>query len=405
MTHCPEWNERGEEPPSIPFGTVMHYNDSLTVLLREIFGTQTTFVSVILLSFCFAVMYILVHDPLKSVYLAVGCLLLLIATLHPWYLTLITLFLVFFPSRAWLYLHIAVVFTFPVLHVAYYTGVFQEIHWVKWFEYLPFYALLIWDTFKKTQVFPARHFAPVRSISLIIPTLNESANIRQCLASIEKNRTVLETIVVDGGSTDDTQEIARQVGAHVIQAPKGRGYQIYAGVSQASGDVILILHADCLLDTDILPQILHKLNEYPYYIGGSVGMAYLTQTFAKRIIAGLNNSRARWTGIAFGDQVQFFRREALPLIGGYPEMMLMEDVELSMRLKEHGSLCFLPKGVLVSTRRWERMGTLYNVRRVLWSCLSYLVQRRLGIGDPQRRDFYDRYYSTKNARTSLRSGE
>ena len=151
-----------------PFGLVMHYNDSLTVFLRDWFGPNSTLVSVILLTICFAFIFLLVHDPLKSSYLAVGCLLLLISTLHPWYLTLMAPFLVFFPSRAWLYLHAAVVFTFPVSHYSYYTGVFQEIHWIKWFEYLPFYGLLLWDTFRNRPYFTDRHFVSVQNISIII---------------------------------------------------------------------------------------------------------------------------------------------------------------------------------------------------------------------------------------------
>jgi rSAM/selenodomain-associated transferase 2 len=377
----------------MPFGTVMHYNDSLTVLLRDLFGSNATTISLVLLLICFAVIFLTVHDPLKSSYLAVGCLLLFMATLHPWYLTLITPFLVFFPSRAWMYLHIAVVFTFPVLHIEYYTGVFQEIHWLKLFEYIPFYGLLIWDSFRNMPYFGARRFEPVRSISVIIPTLNESERIGCCLESVCKDEAVTEIIVVDGGSTDDTCEIARSMGAQVFTATKGRGNQINTGILHSHGDVILILHADCLIQEEFPTRILQKLQKHPQYIGGSVGMKFLHQSGKNRFIAWLNNARARWTGISFGDQAQFFRREALSLIGGFPDLMLMEDVELSMRLKEHGPLCFIPKGVIVSTRRWQKMGFWLNFRRVIWFCFSYLIQRRLGIGDTKRRAFYERYYS------------
>ncbi len=376
----------------IPFGTVMHYNDSLTVILREIFGSQATFVSVILLAACFGIIYLLVHDPLKSSYLAAACLLLFLSTLHSWYLTLVTIFLVFFPSRAWLFLHMAVAFTFPVLHVAYYTGVFQEIHWVKWFEFLPFYILLFWDTFENIHLFRIRKFVPVRNISVIIPTLNESEHIQQCLEACSREQAVVETIVVDADSTDKTREVASRLGAHVIRSRKGRGHQISAGVSHASGDVLVILHADCVVTQNILARIVHTLNEYPGCIGGAVGMSYIHHTLGNKLVACLNNMRARWAGIAFGDQAQFFRREALDTIGGFPDIMLMEDIELSMRLKEHGHVCFLPEGVIVSNRRWEKQGFWNNVRRVVWLSSNYLIQRRLGIGDPERRDFYERYY-------------
>jgi hypothetical protein len=123
-------------------------------------------------------------------------------------------------------------------------------------------------------------------------------------------------------------------------------------------------------------------------------MRYLHRSLPGRFIEWLNNTRARFTGIAFGDQAQFFRREVLPEIGGFPDQMLMEDVELSMRLKTSGPVCFLSQGVAVSNRRWEKKGFGANFMRVVWLCLSYLVQRRLGLGDIKRQDFYERYYAS-----------
>ncbi|MCP4403135.1 MAG: glycosyltransferase family 2 protein [bacterium] len=377
-----------------PFGLLMHYNDSVTVLLRELFGlTNATPLSLFILAGCFGLIFLLVHHPLKRSYYAVGCLLLLISTLHPWYLVLMTPFLVFFPSRAWLYLHVSILFTFPMTHVLYYEGVFQEIHWLKYFEYLPFYLLLLWDAFRNRPYFTDREFSPVRTFSLIVPVLNEAQNIARCLEALPKHPALLETIVVDCGSRDATREIAEQKGANVLHSEKGRGHQIHAGISQARGDLFLILHADCVLEAKALDRILAILADFPQYIGGAFGMRYFQRPLSKRPIEWLNNARARWTGIAFGDQAQFFRREALDLIGGFPEQMLMEDVELSMRLKEYGALCFLPKGVRVSERRWEDVGFMPNVVKVLYLCGTYLLQRCLGLGDPNRQDFYERYYS------------
>lgn len=394
LLYLPFWQTGSRLFTSLqPFGLVMHYNDSLTVYLRSWFGSSATLVSLILLTGCCALIFLVVHDRLKSCYLAVACLLLLISTLHPWYLTLLTPFLIFFPSRAWLWLHAGVVFTFPVLHYAYYTGVFQEIHWIKWFEYLPFYAILLWDILRNRPYFTGRDFRPVKDLSVIIPTLNEAQHIRQCLASLAQEKAVREIIVVDGGSTDDTRAIVSQSGDRVLEASKGRGLQIRAGVEQANGDVIMILHADCQLVQGISERIIAALQKYPQYPGGAVGMRYAQRPFSSRIVEWLNNGRARWTGIAFGDQAQFFRREALSLFGGMPEQMLMEDVELSMRLKEIGSVCFLPQGVTVSNRRWTQKGFCVNFCRVIRFCFSYLIQRRLEFGDSTRRDFYERYYT------------
>ena len=377
----------------VPFGTDMHYNDSITVLLRALLGQKMVWASVILFGLCLLIIFLTVHDPLRSSYLAVGCLLLFLGTLHPWYLILITPFLVFFPSRAWLYLHMAVLFTFPVMHGEYYTGVFQEIHWLKIFEYVPFYGLLIWGVLREGYMFPTTPFEPVRTISVIVPTLNESENIARCLGALQRDRAITEAIVVDGGSRDGTREVARRMGYRVVTAEKGRGNQIRKGIDYCKGDVILIVHADCLIREGIPSFILRELNEKRQCIGGATGMEYLQGSLKSRFVAWVNNARARWTGISFGDQAQFFRREALSLIGGFPHLMLMEDVELPMRLKENGPLCFISHGVAVSKRRWERQGFWSTGMGAVWRCFRFLVQRRLRIGDGSRRDLYERYYS------------
>ncbi len=377
----------------VPFGTIMHYNDSLTVILRTIFGGNAVWVSLVLLIMILGIIFIITHDRLRSSYLAFGSLLLLLSTLHPWYLLLMTPFLVFFHSRAWMYLHISALFMFPVLGVEYQTGVFQEIYYLKIFEYLPFYGLLIFDFIKSRRLSALTFFQPAANFSVIIPTLNEERNIQGVVKSLGQETNLLETIVVDGGSKDKTRVIAAELGACVIKEERGRGFQIKKGIDRCHGDIVLILHADCRIRKGVLKRIKSTLNQNPHYIGGSLGMSYRLESFANRFLARLNNGRARWTGIAFGDQGQFFRKEALGLIGGFPNQMLMEDVELSLRLKEKGHLCHISKGVIVSERRWAKIGFFKNFQQVVTLCLTYLVLRRLGLGNAKRKHFYNRYYA------------
>jgi rSAM/selenodomain-associated transferase 2 len=393
LAYVPVWDSRlGLFSSLVPFGTVMHYNDSVTVLLRSIFGTAAVWVSVTLLIFCLATIFVMAQDTLRSAYLSFGSLLLLLSTLHPWYLVLVTPFLVFFNSRAWTYLHFAVVFTFPVLHHEYMTGIFQEFYWPKLLEYLPFYMLLMWDFTKRRSFVTQPVFERAGNISVVIPTLNESDNISGAVKSLENEEGLLEKIVVDGGSSDDTHEKAKALGSLVIQEGRGRGQQIKAGVRRCKGDLILILHADCRLRAGTFGRILQTMNENRGYLGGAVGMRYSSESFKNKVLARLNNARARWTGISFGDQCQFFRRESLDMIGSFPDQMLMEDVELSMRLKEKGRVCFVPDGVIVSKRRWDRVGFWENCAGVVTLCLLYLVERRLKLGDTRREAFYGRYY-------------
>ena len=375
------------------FGTAMHYNDSLTAVLRFLFSSEATSISITILFLCLVVVFLVVHDTAKGSYLAMASLLIFLPTLHPWYLVALTPFLVIFPSRAWLYLHFAMVLTFPVLAVEYATGIFQERHAMKWLVYLPFFTLLLFDFLKKRPITSDRSFGPVKNISVVIPALNEAESITVALASLQKEEGLLETIVVDGGSSDPTREIAEHLGAVVIESEQGRGLQIGKGVVECRGDVILILHADCRIIPGTFKHILQKLNQYPHCIGGSLGMGYELRSSKIRCISSLNNLRARWTGISFGDQAQFLRTEALDMIGGFPEQMLMEDVELSLRLKESGTVCHIQNGVIASKRRWDDKGFFQNFSKVIMLCFEYLIKRRLGLGDSQGKTFYRRYYS------------
>ena len=188
------------------FASKFHYNDSIAALTRYFFNDLYLFVTIIFLLICISWIYFFVHDQLRSIYLASGCLLLFLPTLHPWYLLLITPLLVFFHSYAWLYLQAAVVFTFPVIAIEFYTGVFQEIAWLKLLEYIPFYGLLIIGLFKDTYFVRDKSYATPESISVIIPTLNEADGISRCLTTLSNRTALKEVIVADGGSTDKTKE-------------------------------------------------------------------------------------------------------------------------------------------------------------------------------------------------------
>jgi GT2 family glycosyltransferase len=110
------------------------------------------------------------------------------------------------------------------------------------------------------------------------------------------------------------------------------------------------------------------------------------------VIAFFNNVRTFLTGISFGDQAQFFRTEALTVIGGFPSMMLMEDVELSLRLKEVGRLVFLRKGIIVSGRRWQGNGFSGNLMTVFHLFTRFLIERRFCRSNTLKRNFYEIYY-------------
>ena len=373
------------------FGLNMHYNDALTTVFRAIGESFAVPAAVCILAIGLCLIFLIVQDRFRSVYFAFGLLLLCLPTLHPWYLSLVAPFAAAYASIHWLVLQASAAFTFSVSAVEYRTGVFQEIHWVKWIEYAPFYVLLILSLFRGGPR-PAVRFREVQNISVIVPVLNESGQIRSCIESVLNEPEVSQIIVADGGSTDDTISVAKSLGAKVVSAKKGRGHQIRAGVNSAVGDVTLVLHADCRLREGTARRIVETLNRKPSCAGGSLGMSFDRQGWKMRPIAVSNNLRSKLTGISFGDQGQFFRAEILPLIGGFPDRMLMEDVELALRLKSVGQTAFLQKGVIVSGRLWQRSAYVARIFKVLRLCVLYLVQRRLGLADESGRSFYADYY-------------
>ncbi len=378
----------------VEFGTRMHYNDAFTELMGMIFGAWSLEATGLLFIVCLGWIWLTEDDLLRGAYLAVGCLLVVLPTLHPWYLVMIAPFLCIFPSRAWLYLQAAALFTFPVLGHEFRNGVFQEIAWLKLPEYLPFFVLLAWGLFRKGHlVGPPTYRAP-ESISVIIPVLNEADNIDWILADLRGRPWIQEIIVSDGGSADDSMAVAKALGAEVITGEKGRGVQIRSAAEAATGDVLLVLHADAKLRQGATERIIAALSTDLSAAGGCFGIQFEDSNIAQRIIATLNNLKAVLTGISFGDQAQFVRAEAIGRIGGFPDLMLMEDVELSLRLKRAGGTIYLAGGVTVSGRRWREGYFLDNLWTVIRLFFGYLLARRLGRCQGTDAAYYRKYYGT-----------
>ena len=375
----------------LEFGTRMHYNDFLTEVLGSIFGSGWLAADCLLLALCLGWIWLSEDDLLRGFYFASASLLVFLPTLHPWYLVMIAPFMCFFPSRAWLYLQIAVLLTFPVLGHEFRTGVFQEISWLKLPEYLPFFGLLAWGLFRRGDLAGAQTYRKPGSISVIIPTLNEAANIGRLLSDLRHRPWIREIIVSDGGSGDDTVAVAKALGARVIADGKGRGVQVRSAAEAATGDVLLILHADAVLQRGAADRIIEALTADRGAAGGCFGMQFTNSNPAQRIIAVLNNFKAAVTGISFGDQAQFVRAAALERIGGFPGIMLMEDVELSLRLKSVGGALYLGPGVTVSGRRWQTGYFFKNLCTVVGLFFRYLLERRLG-RKPDEKWYYRKYY-------------
>ena len=206
-------------------------------------------------------------------------------------------------------------------------------------------------------------------VSVVIPTLNEAFTIREALCRLHR-LSPYEVIVGDGGSEDATCELAGPY-ATVVSGPRGRGLQLNAAASHASGDVLLFLHADVRLPADALSAIESSLGE-PGVVGG-----YFRVRFGcgrHEVILAAFYDLLRRGGIVYGDAAIFVRREAFLRLGGYRDYAIMEDLNLVRRLRRLGRVVEVPREVLASPRRW-RGGGLWHTW-VSWVA----VQSLYGLG-------------------------
>jgi len=199
------------------------------------------------------------------------------------------------------------------------------------------------------------------SLSIIIPVLNEAANIVSALEALSALRARgAEIIVVDGGSADDTAALATPRADRVLASARGRAAQMNAGATAARGDVLLFLHADTQLPPDADRLVLEGLAK-THRAWGRFDVTIDGAHPLLPVVAAFMNARSRLTGIATGDQAIFVTREAFRAAGGYPDIALMEDIELARRLKRVSRPLRLGARVTTSGRRWESRGVLRTI--------------------------------------------
>jgi len=192
-----------------------------------------------------------------------------------------------------------------------------------------------------------------------------------------------QIIVVDGGSNDGTPEIARPDADIVLSSQRGRARQMNAGAQVASGKVLLFLHADTLLPQGF-PALLNRVLADPQVVGGRFDVRLDAPGWPFRLIETLMNVRSRLTRIATGDQAIFVQREIFLAVGGYPEVALMEDLELSKKLKRVGKIACLRERVVTSARRWQRDG-VWRTIVLMW---TLRLGHFLGVPPEQLKAFY-----------------
>lgn len=213
---------------------------------------------------------------------------------------------------------------------------------------------------------------PASSLAIVMPVLNEAAGIEAALRALAPLRARgARVVVADGGSADDTPARARRFGGvEVIEAARGRAAQMNAGAQAASGArVLLFLHADTTLPPDA-DRLIAQALAGSQQVWGRFNVRIAGHPRMLRVVAACMNVRSRWSGIATGDQALFMTRAAFDAIGGFPEQPLMEDIEMSKRLRTLSRPACLRERVITSGRRWESRGvwaTIVLMWRLRWA--------------------------------------
>ena len=219
-------------------------------------------------------------------------------------------------------------------------------------------------------------------ISVILPVLNEESTIAPSLQAVSALGPH-EIIVVDGGSTDHTRRISVEAGAKVLITGPGRARQMNRGALEATGDVLLFLHADTRLPASAFRDIESALSD-PRYLGGRFDVELNSERRLLKVVGFMISLRSRLSKVGTGDQAIFVRREILAELGGFPDMPMMEDIAFCRMLKRAGKVACLRSKVVTSARRWETDGVWRTIFRMWTLKLLYLA----GVSPARLKRFY-----------------
>ncbi|MFZ2288198.1 MAG: TIGR04283 family arsenosugar biosynthesis glycosyltransferase [Halopseudomonas yangmingensis] len=196
-------------------------------------------------------------------------------------------------------------------------------------------------------------------LSIVMPVRNEAAGIVQALLPLQELRGALELIVVDGQSQDATRLLAQPLADQLLESSPGRARQMNTGAAAAQGDWLLFLHADTRLPDGFISLLQEAQDSGADW--GRFDVQLEPSSALLRLVARMINLRSRLTGVCTGDQALFLRRRLFEQLGGYAEIPLMEDVELSKRLRRVNRPYCITTPLTTSSRRWQQHGTLRTI--------------------------------------------
>ena len=221
-------------------------------------------------------------------------------------------------------------------------------------------------------------------ISVIIPVLNETADLPATLAVLQSVPS-LEVIVVDGGSQDNTIAVAQEFGAQVIAANLGRAHQMNAGAIAARGEILLFLHGDTRLPAGFDALVRQTLTQ-PGVVAGAFELSIDSRLAGLRWVEWGVRWRSRLLQLPYGDQAIFLKASVFQSAGGFPDLPIMEDFEFLRRLQRLGRIAIAPAAVITSGRRWKKLGVWQTTLLNQLVIIAYL----LGIAPARIAQWYRR---------------
>ncbi len=208
-------------------------------------------------------------------------------------------------------------------------------------------------------------------VSVIIPTYNESAVLFETLTRLQQHQP-FETIIGDGGSEDDTVDIACRNEVAVIQSPRGRATQMNAAAVEAKGDLLLFLHADSYVDPKGYQKMIESMASGPY-LGGAFSLQIDSPLPSLKRVSRWANWRSRYLNLVYGDQAIFVRRETFHELKGFSPLPICEDLDFFHRLKKRGPVVLLKEKAFASPRRWLAEGVGFTTLRNIAIISLFLI--------------------------------
>ncbi len=212
---------------------------------------------------------------------------------------------------------------------------------------------------------------PPLKVSVIIPTYNESTVLAETLARLKVHQP-FEILIGDGGSEDDTVDIARRCAIPVIPAPLGRASQMNAAAREATGDLLWVLHADSHIDSCGYRAMTATMAN-GHYLGGAFSLQIDSPQPVLRAISRLATLRSRYLNLVYGDQGIFVRREVFRDLKGFSPLPICEDLDFFRKLNKRGPVVLLREKAVTSPRRWLSEGIGFTTLRNIAIAFLFLM--------------------------------